>query len=175
MSVAERLRPRGGYGLALPYLVAALLAGAILFGGGGAEGPLNNGVIQAASGFVLLGLIIAHWQGRRPLRDDAMLPVWLLVGLLLIGLVQVIPLPPAAWRGLAGRDLAESSLRLASAADSWRPLSLDPEATRRSMAALLLPAAVMLAALSASTKGIGGGPAVGSRSIHRQQSRGRVM
>ncbi len=152
MRFAERFGPRGGYGLTPAYLVAVLLAGAFLFGGGGAEGPLNNGVIQAASVSILLVLIAQHWQGRRPLREDAILPVGLLAGLLLIGLAQVIPLPPAAWHGLPGRDLAESSLRLASAADGWRPLSLDPEATRRSMAALLLPAALMLAALSASLR-----------------------
>jgi O-antigen ligase len=133
------------------YLIAVLLAAAILFGGGGAEGQVNNGVILCASTFFFAGLAVAHWQGARRLPAQAWIPVWLVAGFLVVGALQLIPVPPSMWRGLPGRDLAQSALALVpGGGDGWRPLSLDPEATRRSLAALLLPSTIMLATLGAT-------------------------
>lgn len=151
----DRTLPPPEHGLALRwpgYVVAGLLAAAILLGGGGAEGPANNGLIYAASLVALLGLAVAHWRGIRPLGREAVLPLCLLAILLLIGAAQLVPLPPSIWHAMPGRGLARSALALTPAAGNWQPISLDPEATRRSMAALLLPAALMIAILGAGRR-----------------------
>jgi O-antigen ligase/polysaccharide polymerase Wzy-like membrane protein len=136
------------------FAIAAMLAGAILFGGGGAEGAFNNGIILAASAVLLFGLFAGHWSGLRPLPRSALIPVLLILGFLLVGTAQLVPLPPHLWRAQPGRELAVSALQLVHAADAWRPLSLDPEATRRSMAAVLLPAAMMFAVIGATRREI---------------------
>jgi O-antigen ligase len=133
---------------------AALLAAAILFGGGAAEGQFNNGILLGGAGGLLFALVAAHLTGMRPLPSSAAIPVLLLAAFLLIGTFQLLPLDPAGWRGLPGRDLAASALQLVGSAGAPRPLSLDPEATRRSLAALLLPAAILLTVLGANRREI---------------------
>ncbi|MEO8454677.1 MAG: O-antigen ligase family protein [Sphingomicrobium sp.] len=136
----------------LALATAAVLGGSILFGGGGAEGSFNNGIILTASAVLLFGLIAAHWSGVRPLPASTLVPVLLIFGFLLVGTVQLVPLPPQLWRVQPGRELAVSALQLVHAGDAWRPLSLDPEATRRSMMALLLPAAMMFAVIGSTRR-----------------------
>lgn len=132
------------------FAIAAALALAILFGGGGAEGPINNGIILAGSAVLLFVLIAAHWLGTRPLPSSSIVPVLIVAGFLIVGAFQLIPISAATWRTQPGHEAAVSALQLVQAATQARPLSLDPEATRRAMAAMLLPAAMMLAVLGSS-------------------------
>ena len=144
----SRTAPPSWTGLVL----AALLVVAILFGGGGADGPLNNGIVEAAAAVVLLLLAVRHFSGARPLPKQAIGPLWILIGLLLIIAAQLIPLPFSWWSSLPGRELAGSAIALTPYHGEWRPMSLDPEATRRFCAGLLVPAAVLLGVLGASQR-----------------------
>jgi O-antigen ligase len=136
------------------YAVAALVFVAILFGGGGGEGPLNNGIIQSLAAILLSLLFASHVRGSWPLPKVAAGATWLLLSLLLIVLVQLMPLPPDLWRSLPGRELAEAALALTGSTGEWRPLSLEPEATRRAAAALLLPAAILYGIVGATRREI---------------------
>ncbi|WP_310467819.1 O-antigen ligase family protein [Sphingomonas sp.] len=136
----------------LTYALGGLLVVAILFGGGGAEGPFNNSVIAGASALLLCLFGAAHGLGTRPLPRQASAPLWVLAALLLIIVLQLVPLPPGLWGGMPGHDLARAALELTPNPSGWRPLSLDPEATRRVTAALLLPAAVVVGLLGATRR-----------------------
>lgn len=131
--------------------LSSLLFLGILFGGGGVEGPINNGVIEAVSAAVLLGLVGAHFAGVRPLPRTAVVPLLLLLALVILLGLQLMPLPPSLWQTLPGREVAQSALALISKDKSWRQLSLDPEATRR-FAASVLPAAALLVGVLAATR-----------------------
>jgi O-antigen ligase len=124
----------------------------MVFGGGGAEGELNNGLIDGAAAILLFTLIAAHWTGRRPLPDVAIFVVGLVVFLQLIILLQLVPLPAPIWSTLSGRELPAAALGLTPFAGQMRPLSLDPEGTRRFCTALFLPAAIVLGAVGASKR-----------------------
>lgn len=71
-------------------------------------------------------------------------PVTLL--LLLIGLmsVQLIPLPPAIWTALPGREPFISVASLAGMPQPWRPLSLTPDLTLNALVSLTPPLATLL-------------------------------
>ena len=60
---------------------------------------------------------------------------------------HLLPLPPAAWQALPGRDLAASIDAAAGLPDLWRPLSLVPWRTLNALFALAVPLAVLLFAL----------------------------
>lgn len=137
----------------MTWAAAGLLLASILLGGGGAEAPLLNGLLQAGGGVLLCAAAARHFTGR-PLPGAAIVPVMLLVLLLLWVMVQLIPLPPSWWSGLPGRQAAASIYALVGSEPTWRPLSLDPEATRRFAAALLLPAGLFLAAMHARHDGL---------------------
>ena len=131
---------------------AALLLASILVGGGGAEAPLQNGLLQAGGAVLLCVMTARHLTGE-PLSPAATAPVAFLVAILLLILVQLTPLPPGWWTSLSGRDSAATIYALVDAKGAWHPLSLDPEATRSFAAALLLPAGLFVAAVNADHKG----------------------
>jgi len=132
---------------------AALLFLALMFGGGGADAPINAGVLAALASLLLTAHIAAHFADR-PLPAQAIGPLWFLVAALALIGVQLIPLPPALWSQLPGRETAAAVSAVSGSPDGWRPLSLDPEATRRHAAALLLPAALLLAGLGSNYRGL---------------------
>jgi O-antigen ligase len=137
----------------LTWSAAGLLLAAILIGGGGAEAPALNGLLQAG-GAMLLCLTAARHLSGRSLPSAAAVPLALLLLILLLVLAQLVPLPPAWGDSLPGREAAASIYALMGDKAASHPLSLDPEATRRFAAALLLPAGLFLAALQADDRGL---------------------
>ncbi|MFM5884545.1 MAG: O-antigen ligase family protein [Novosphingobium sp.] len=121
------------------WIPAGILALALVIGGGGSPAPLPELVLQIAVAALALTW---WWAAPRPL---AAAPAALTIAavLLLLPLVQLIPLPPALWQALPGRDAARDALDLTGHAQDWRPLALAPQ---RTLAALLaaIPAALML-------------------------------
>jgi O-antigen ligase len=117
----------------------------LLIGGSGDNYPL----LTATSELVALILIWYIIQGKGFLPAPATRwPVKLFIsGLVLIPIVQLVPLPPAIWTQLPGRELSAQVLALAGLADEWRPLTLDPEGTIGSSLELLPGLAMFLAVL----------------------------
>lgn len=74
----------------------------------------------------------------------------LLAGVVAVPLIQLIPLPPAIWTALPGREQMVLALELVGLEPGWAPLSLAPDKTWGSALALAPPAAFFLAALSLS-------------------------
>jgi O-antigen ligase len=72
---------------------------------------------------------------------------WLLGGfgaIVLLCLLHVIPLPPALWQNLPGREIVVEVDRLAELGNVWRPLTLTPMNGWHALAALVIPLAVLL-------------------------------
>ncbi|WP_338467593.1 O-antigen ligase family protein [Novosphingobium sp. ZN18A2] len=124
--------------------VTALAILALLAGGGGAAYGLVNLAIQLAALLVLAmnGRAVAAFftSAPRPL-------VALCAASLALPLVQLVPLPPAVWSALPGRDLVSASLRAATpgAAGSagWFHWTVDSARTTVAFAGLLAPFTVI--------------------------------
>lgn len=128
-------------------MVAALFFCACVLGGGGPHAPLLTGLIEIFA----VGALAITLGGRNFSLDRSALPVlWLVAAILLLGLVQLTPLPPSIWTSLAGRGLQVDAATIVGGEKVWRPLSLDPDRTRASMIALVVPIAMFIAASSAS-------------------------
>lgn len=74
--------------------------------------------------------------------------LWFLVSILFWTLLQLVPLPPAAWQSLPERDIIAKLDQLAGHADLWRPLSLAPHGGLDSAFAMIAPIAALLLASS---------------------------
>jgi len=134
-----------------PAVLAALaVAAAMMLGGGGSPSPLPEVAAQVAVAMLFAAWLV--WGNDLPLaglRTPA-----LLCGLLLaLPLIQLIPLPPAWWHALPGRELERAALDLVGAGDSWRPLSVAPARTLNSLLALVPPAMVLVLTASLGPAG----------------------
>ncbi len=87
--------------------------------------------------FACLTLRREHFAGRRLL-------VVVMGLILLLGLVHIVPLPPAVWHALPGRDVVVEIDRLAGLGDVWRPITLAPANGWHGLVSLATPLAVLL-------------------------------
>ncbi|HVJ00170.1 MAG TPA: O-antigen ligase family protein, partial [Sphingomonas sp.] len=125
-------------------IAASLLTIAILVGGGGTPAPRSELVVELAA---LAALVAWVWAARRrhcyPYHGVDW-PLLVLVGLFVaIPVVQLMPLPPAIWHQLPGRDVERQALALVGAENAWMPLSLSPPRTLASLLSLVPPVAML--------------------------------
>lgn len=116
--------------------LAALIAVAVLLGGGGVAYAFNNLAVQ------LLALLILALNAERFAqfwRDAPRALTGLVALTLALPLVQLVPLPPAIWQQLPGRELVLEALDAARLRPGWRPLSLDPARTFVAALGLIVP------------------------------------
>ncbi|MGE5567069.1 MAG: O-antigen ligase family protein [Parcubacteria group bacterium] len=128
-------------------LTAGVFGAALLLGGATRQNAIPVMVLELIS-LPLIAVALWRLRGRR-MRELA-LPLGLLAAMCAIPLLQLIPLPFGLWARLPGHAELAEGLRLAGAAPSALPLSLTPDDTRRSVLALLTPAAVFLGAAACS-------------------------
>lgn len=127
-------------------VVPAFLACCLLLGGASAAGHAANLLLQLAA-LPLIGW--ALWTLRYdPPAGPVRALLLLLLGLVILCLVQLIPLPPSVWTALPGREPVARGYALLGLPLPWLPLSLAPD---RSVASLLwlLPAFAVLLAIVA--------------------------
>ena len=114
-----------------------------MFGGWDRPGTFWDAVLQLlAVPLLLVGL----WRLSEASTSPRFVVAFCL-GLVLVPLVQLIPLPPQVWTALPGRDLAKEALVLADQEVGWRPLSLTPHGTWLSLLSLIPPLAIFFATL----------------------------
>ena len=124
-------------------IVPAYLLACLVFGGS-AQGVWANAALQ------LLAIPIIAWAflgaTAMPKRAAASLGIIAVLTLLVIA-IQLIPLPPAIWTALPGRDFVAAGFDLLGVSAPWMPISLNPYATMATALTLLPPLAVLCAML----------------------------
>lgn len=130
--------------------VIAILALAVVAGAGGVTAAFGNLAVQlvAVTALAIHGPAVWHFFRSAPigLRILAIVTVAL-------PLIQLVPLPPALWQGLPGRDLVAQSLDLAGGR-GWFPISLDGARTLIAALGLLAPLAVLTIAMVLPAAGL---------------------
>lgn len=96
-------------------------------------------------GYGLLTLSRMHVRRYWPLVAMAAAAVILTV-------LHLVPLPPGLWHVLPGREPIVEIDRLLGLYDSWRPLTLDPQATRNALMALVTPCAILVLGIQLDTR-----------------------
>jgi len=123
-----------------------LLAFAFAFGGASREHALRLALVELAALPVLV-LATTRLIQTGSWRDHR-LAIGLVAGIIGLLAFQLIPLPPAVWLALPGRDQLGLALQLAGVEPGWSPLSLTPEKTWQSTLALAPPLAMFTATLT---------------------------
>jgi exopolysaccharide production protein ExoQ len=126
-------------GAMLPALAVGL---ALVLGGGGSPAPMPEMVLQ-----LTLAAIFAAWLwsldevAKRSVPRSARI---LFVLVMILPLIQLIPLPPALWHNMPGRELEREALGLIGAENSWQSWSLAPARTLASLLTIIPVAAIIL-------------------------------
>jgi len=118
----------------------------MLFGGAARQGLWSDAIVQLAALPLLIWAVFR--LGAAELDRPAKYALFLACAFVLLPIVQLIPLPPALWTALPGRDQIASDYKAAGLALSWLPVSLNPVGTGRSLFSLLPATAIFLAMLS---------------------------
>jgi len=128
------------------FALLALLFLALLFMGGASRGDVQSLVVLRPLFALGLGtaLLLIPRESFRNLRFS----ICFMIALAMLPLLHLVPLPPALWQSLPGRELEREVLMVVGAQDSWQPLSLAPARTWNALFSLLIPATMLL--LSAS-------------------------
>lgn len=139
---------RKGQWDAIAIAMVVLLVFSFAFGGASRVHALRLALVELAALplLVIAGTQIQKWESWR----QHQLALGLLFALAALPLLQLIPLPPAIWTNLPGRDQLTLALTLAGLAPGWVPLSLTPDKTWQSFLALIPPVAMFLAVLMAT-------------------------
>jgi len=126
-------------------LTVATIAVLILFGGAPNVPGWRISLISVFSAaLIVAALASGSWAEFAKLGR---LQKILLLCLLLLPLVQIIPLPPAIWQSLPGRETEYAIFALVGAENQWHSISLDPTETLFLWTMLIPAASVFLAIL----------------------------
>lgn len=137
--------PRSSIFRARPSLAFILLVGLLItvcLAGGASRGEvLGQLVVRSVSWLVVVVVLLAV---PRPLRVNWPIVPALLLASVVLGLVQLIPLPPAAWQVLPGRSIWVDAAAATGQTQPWRHWSIVPGATVNAVSSLVVPFAVWL-------------------------------
>ncbi len=132
------------------FLIAATALGAsLVLGGGTRSGFLADALLQLLA-IPLLLITLARWRGYGNAGAEKWSARFALVicGLLvLIPVIQLLPLPPAIWSRLGGRELVGEAYGMLNLELPWMPLSVTPRATWLALLSFIPVIAVFLATL----------------------------
>lgn len=132
---------------ALAWLASAYLLLLLMLGGGGSPAPLSELACQLLAALTLVAWV---WLGGPSKLQGQRVIWWVTVPIIAIPAIQLIPLPPAAWQALPGRDLLKEALALVGSANRWHPVSIAPQRTLEALLSLLPPLMAMILAASLS-------------------------
>jgi O-antigen ligase len=127
--------------------LVALLVLVFLTGGSARDDILSLAILRPLSVLFFTAAVVLAW-GTGMLRNYRILLV-LAFALPALALLHLIPLPPALWSSLPGRELAWNVAEATGLAQPWRPLSLVPWRTWNSFWASFAPLAALLLTLCA--------------------------
>jgi O-antigen ligase len=122
-----------------------LLAVCLLIGGASQKHALRLTIVELVALPVLGLAALRAWDQSVWTRHR--FAVSILLAAAAIPLVQLIPLPPAAWSALPGREEGLLALEIAGVTPGWVPMSMAPDMTWRSFLALFPAAAIFLGTL----------------------------
>ena len=130
-------------------LASLLVVLATMTGGGGSPNPLPEIILQLSTAILAAAWIWVAAKSQTAIDRRVKLAALLI---LVLPAIQLVPLPPAMWQSLPGRDLQLAALRLVDAQDSWRPISISPQLSLASLLSLGAPVLAMILASQLSSR-----------------------
>jgi O-antigen ligase len=140
--------PHSNVGLSF-WLLSTFLVVLWLAGGASRADVLG----QAVTRFFAWMFLVAVALSSTRLDWRRVKPIAALLGLsVLVVSIQLVPLPPAIWTALPGRELLTRAAEVSGQQQPWRPLSLSPSGTANALGSLVVPVTTMVLAANLTRK-----------------------
>jgi O-antigen ligase len=141
LKISKKLRLAFGNGL---WPTVAFVVVVFSLGGGSRADIYSLAVLRPlAALFLAYGLV----AGARQRWPDYRFLVLYFVSIVALALVHLIPLPPALWEALPGRDLLRDIGGAAGIEGAWRPLTISPQDGLNAALSLIVPGAMLFLAI----------------------------
>ncbi|HEU5068097.1 MAG TPA: O-antigen ligase family protein, partial [Sphingomicrobium sp.] len=128
-------------------LLALFVTLCFLLGGSARDDVLSLLLLRPLSALAFAVGVAFAWSSGALRRYRPL--IFLAAALPALAVIQLIPLPPAIWSSMAGRDLLWRIGEVAGIEQPWRPISVVPYRTWNSVWSALAPLAVLLLVLTA--------------------------
>lgn len=124
------------------FVLLSVLLTVLWLAGGASRATESGQVVVRLTAWLLLivGILFGDRRLVRPPRPVLIL----LAAAALLALAQVVPLPPALWQALPGRQALTEVMAASGQPQPWRSWSIVPGATKNALASLVVPFAVLL-------------------------------
>lgn len=109
--------------------------------GGSAQGIWFNAALQLLAVVIIAWALIAPLQRQASVSTKRLLSIVVLA--LLVAALHLVPLPPALWSSLPGRDVVITGFAILGEPLPWLPVSLTPSDTLATLLRLLPPLAIL--------------------------------
>lgn len=126
-------------------LTVAMIVLLWVAGGASRADAMGQVVVRAGCWAILIAAIVA---GPRPVLTGLKPVLFLLIATIALPLIQLIPLPPAWWQALPGRDI----LLIPGEPVPWRPWTMTPGATRNALFSLVVPVTMVVVLAQANER-----------------------
>lgn len=134
-------------------ICAFLTVSSLLLGGGTRAGFVSDVLLQLIAipaGLISLSCLIELlWEKPEAMRR-ARSALALCAAIALFPLIQLVPLPPAIWTNLPGRESVKGVFDLLNDTPPWRPITVSPNATWISFVSLLPPLTIFFGVIQLS-------------------------
>jgi len=129
-------------------IAAALVAVAMLLGGGGSPSPLPEMLLEWVALAAVAGAVWLRPTNVPLPRAAAVVAL----SIMMLPVLQLVPLPPDVWQSLPGRASERAALALVGEDGGWMPISLDPGRTLAAWLSLIVPVAALYLTAAASRR-----------------------
>lgn len=128
----------------LPFALVAVLLGCLWLAGGASRADvIGQVIVRAASWAILIAFVLF---GPRPSLIEVRTVAALVFAAVALTALQLVPLPPAAWTELPGREVLTRAVAVLGEEQPWRPVSMSPGATVNALSSLIVPVVALLLA-----------------------------
>lgn len=132
----DRLRPH------LPIALIAIWLGVLWIAGGASRPDVMGQVVVRAAAWAILIVFVIFCP--RPRLGGVKGVAAILLAATLLPVLHLLPLPPALWTALPGRELFTQAAIVIDEQQPWRPISISPGATVNALSSLIVPVATLL-------------------------------
>ena len=126
----------------LPFVVLCMLLGVLWLAGGASRSDVWGQIVVRSAAW--LALIVAIVFAKRPAGQAMGAAGWFLLAAIVLTVLQLVPLPPAVWQNLPGRDLFAEAAVASGQSQPWRPWSIVPGATANALSSLIVPVTILI-------------------------------